>query len=199
MSSALRSALPTAILFALIVSLIALAMPNAAYSQISTATPTSLSAPNLAPSATPTRPRAALASPTPTATLNIPEPMLTLTAFNAMIFGTLESRPTATPSISEIVLNDKPHYIRFTATWCQPCRQMRPFVQAMQEKYGDRVNFWDVDVDNSSSRNLIRRYRVQFIPYTVLLDSRGRTFLILEGFQTRQELDNAIKALLANE
>jgi thioredoxin-related protein len=69
----------------------------------------------------------------------------------------------------------------------------------MQEKYGDRVNFWDVDVDNSASRNLMRRYRVQFIPYTVLLDSRGRTFLILEGFQTRQELDNAIRALLANE
>jgi thioredoxin-like negative regulator of GroEL len=122
-----------------------------------------------------------------------------LTAFNAMILGTFESRPTATPGISEITLNGKPHYIRFTATWCQPCRQMRPAVQAMIDKYSAQVNFWDVDVDNSASRRLIQRYNVEFIPYTVLLDSRGRTFRILEGLRTRQELDRAIQALLANE
>jgi thioredoxin 1 len=116
-----------------------------------------------------------------------------------MILGTFESRPTATPGISEITLNGKPHYIRFTATWCQPCRQMRPAVQAMIDKYSAQVNFWDVDVDNSASRRLIQRYNVEFIPYTVLLDSRGRTFRILEGLRTRQELDRAIQALLANE
>ncbi|MFQ3535880.1 MAG: thioredoxin domain-containing protein [Aggregatilineales bacterium] len=197
MPSFLRSALPAAILCVLISGLILLAAPDLAYSQANTATPTSLSLPTLArtASATPTRPRAALATPTP----SLPEPLLTLTAFNAMILGTFESRPTATPGLSNIVLDGKPHYIRFTATWCQPCRQMRPAVQAMQEKYGDRVNFWDVDVDNSASRSLMRRYNVQFIPYTVLLDSRGRTFRILEGLQTRQELDIAIQALLANE
>ncbi|MCS6872244.1 MAG: thioredoxin domain-containing protein [Anaerolineae bacterium] len=195
MPSAFRNALPAAILFVLISSLLFLAMPDTASSQTNTATPTQPRMTTRTPDATPTRPRSMLATPT----LSIPEPLLTLTAFNAMILGTFESRPTATPGISDIVLNGKPHYIRFTATWCQPCRQMRPFVQAMQEKYRDRVNFWDVDVDNRASRNLMRRYNVQFIPYTVLLDSRGRTFLILEGFQTRQELDQAIQALLANE
>jgi len=197
MPNALRSALFASVLLALIGSLLLFAAPNAAQSQVKTATPTSLSVPTLAlgASATPTRPRSALASPTP----NIPEPLLTLTAFNAMILGTFESRPTATPGISEITLNGKPHYIRFTATWCQPCRQMRPAVQAMKDKYGEQVNFWDVDVDNNASRRLIQRYNVEFIPYTVLLDSRGRTFRILEGLQTRQELDRAIQALLANE
>lgn len=197
MPSFLRSALPAAVLCVLISGLTLLAAPDLAHSQTNTATPTSLSRPTLArtASATPTRPRTALATPTP----SLPEPLLTLTAFNAMILGTFESRPTATPGLSEIVLNDKPHYIRFTAAWCQPCRQMRPAVQAMQEKYGSRVNFWDVDVDNSASRGLMRRYSVQFIPYTVLLDSRGRIFRILEGLQTRQELDIAIQALLANE
>lgn len=195
--STLRSALFTAFLLILSGSLLLFAAPDAAQSQAKTATPTSLSLPKLAPSAsaTPTRPRSALATPTP----SVPEPLLTLTAFNAMILGTFESRPTATPGISDITLNGKPHYIRFTATWCQPCRQMRPAVQAMQEKYADRLNFWDVDVDNSASRRLMQRYNVQFIPYTVLLDSRGRTFRILEGLQTRQELDSAIQALLANE
>jgi thioredoxin 1 len=197
MPNALRSALFAGLLLALIGSLLLFAAPNAAQSQVQTATPTSLSVPTLASgaSATPTRPRSALATPT----LSIPEPLLTLTAFNAMILGTFESRPTATPGISEITLNGKPHYIRFTATWCQPCRQMRPAVQAMIDKYSEQVNFWDVDVDNSASRRLLRRYNVEFIPYTVLLDSRGRTFRILEGLQTRQELDRAIQALLANE
>ncbi|PJF37127.1 MAG: hypothetical protein CUN49_01950 [Candidatus Thermofonsia Clade 1 bacterium] len=195
MPNAMRSAFFAALSLALLCSLLLFVTPDAAQSQVSTATPTSLSVPKLAASATPTRPRSALATPTS----SIPEPLLTLTAFNAMILGTFESRPTATPGISEIVLNDKPHYIRFTADWCQPCRQMRPAVRAMQEKYKGRVNFWDVDVDNSASRPLIRRYSVQFIPYTVLLDSRGRLFRVLEGLQTREELDRAIQALLANE
>ncbi len=182
MLSPLRRALPIALLCILLLSsLIVLALPSAAYSQANTATPTRL--------------RSALASPTP----SVPEPLLTLTAASAMIFGNFERLPTATPGISEIVLNGKPHYIRFTATWCQPCRQMRPAVRAMQEKYRGRVNFWDVDVDNAASRSLIRRYNVQFIPYTVLLDARGRTFRILEGLRTREELDGAIQALLANQ
>jgi thioredoxin 1 len=197
MSNALRSALFAGLLLVLFASLLLFAAPNAAQSQVKTATPTSLSVPTLAiaASATPTRPRSALASPTP----SVPEPLLTLTAFNAIIIGTFESRPTATPGISEITLNDKPHYIRFTADWCQPCRLMRPAVQAMKDKYSEQVNFWDVDVDNSASQRLVRRYNVEFIPYTVLLDSRGRIFRILEGLQTRQELDRAIQALLANE
>lgn len=181
MPSPLRSPLPIALLCVLLSSLIVLALPSAAYSQANTATPDP-------------RPRA-LASPTP----SVPEPLLTLTAASSMIFGNFERLPTATPGISEIVLNGKPHYIRFTATWCQPCRQMRPAVQAMQEKYRGQVNFWDVDVDNSASRSLIRRYNVRFIPYTVLLDSRGRTFQVLEGLRTRQELDRAIQELLANQ
>jgi len=197
MPNALRSALFTGLLLALIGSLLLFAVPNAAQSQVRTATPTSLSVPTLASgaSATPTRPRSALASPTP----SIPEPLLTLTALNAMILGTFESRPTATPGISEITLNGKPHFIRFAATWCQPCRQMRPAVQTVRSKYGGRVNFWEVDVDNRASQRLVQRYNVQFIPYIVLLDSRGRTFRTLEGLQTSQELDRAIRALLANE
>ncbi|MBO9308656.1 MAG: thioredoxin fold domain-containing protein [Chloroflexi bacterium] len=197
MQNTLRSTLFAGLLLALIGSLLLFAMPNAAQSQVGTATPTGLRAPALAlgAGATPTRPRSALASPTP----NIPEPLLTLTALNAMISGTLESRPTATPGISEIALNGKPHFIRFAAAWCQPCRQMRPAVQAVRSKYGGRVNFWEVDVDNSASKRLVQRYNVQFIPHIVLLDSRGRTFRTLEGLQTQQELDRAIRALLANE
>ncbi len=196
-----RGLLFAGLIAAVLGGLLLLPISNAVHSQTNTATPTSLTLPTLAvaASATPTRPRLALASPTPTPTANIPEPLLTLTAFSSSIIATFENRPTVTPGPSAIILDGKPHYIRFTATWCQPCRVMRPDVQAMKDKYSDQVTFWDIDIDNPASRRLIQRYGVQFIPYTVLLDSQGRTFEVLEGLQSRSELDTAIRALLANE
>jgi len=58
---------------------------------------------------------------------------------------------------------------------------MRPALKKMKEKYGETVTFWDIDVDNIDSDALSQKYRVQFIPYMVLLDKEGKTFRILEA------------------
>lgn len=125
------------------------------------------------------------------------EPMLTLTAFNAQILGTFEHRPTPTAGPSAIVLNGKPHFVEFNATWCAPCQQMKPSVAAMKAKYGDQITFWSIDIDNIGSTRLVHQYQVQFIPLSVLLDKDGRTVTMLEGYQEEQQLDTALQALLS--
>lgn len=44
--------------------------------------------------------------------------------------------------------NDKA-ILYFTATWCGPCRQVKPAYKEMSEKY-DKVSFGQVDVDVNS-------------------------------------------------
>ncbi|GAB4544098.1 MAG: hypothetical protein OHK0023_00340 [Anaerolineae bacterium] len=186
-----------AVLMPIFAALILFAAPQRATSQTNTATPTGLSVPELGGgSATSTPSRSRLASPTPAPTEDIPAPLLTLTAFNAQIIGTFEAIPTATLGPSMIEITGKPHYVKFYADWCVPCRQMKPAVEAMKEKYAEELTFWEIDVDNLGSRSLVRRFQVEFIPYTVLLDKEGRIIEILEGLRSEAELDRAIQRLL---
>jgi thioredoxin-like negative regulator of GroEL len=69
----------------------------------------------------------------------------------------------------------------------------------MQVKYGDRVTFDDINVDNRASRRLIEEYQVVAIPLVVLLDQRGMLVDRLEGYHTEQELDDALSALVARQ
>jgi cytochrome c biogenesis protein CcmG, thiol:disulfide interchange protein DsbE len=42
-------------------------------------------------------------------------------------------------------LKGKPVLINFWATWCQPCREEMPMLQAAQKRYGARVQFVGVN------------------------------------------------------
>ena len=148
------------------------------------------------PGATPTRERFSLTrTPTEEAAGDIAEPLLTLTALNAVA----NNQPTPTDGPSEIVMDGKPHFVDFNAWWCAPCNEMRPSVLKMEDKYGEWITFDDINVDNRASAGLNRKYRVDFIPLMVLLDKNLKEVKRLEGFQTEQELDDALAGLVEKQ
>ena len=55
----------------------------------------------------------------------------------------------------------------FSATWCGPCRMLAPVLEDVSEKLGDKVSFYNVDVDESPL--LAMEYRVSSVPCLVLL------------------------------
>jgi len=57
--------------------------------------------------------------------------------------------------------------VDFSATWCGPCRMMAPVLEEISDKLGDKVSFYNVDVDESPE--LAMRYGVQSIPCLVIL------------------------------
>jgi len=160
-----------------------------------------LSIPTFAPapdnpvsSATPTATRERYALTKPATQEDIPDVLLTLTAFS----GTAFNVPTPTDGPSAITLDGKPHFVDFNAWWCSPCNQMRPSIVDMKAKYGDTVTFDEFNVDNRASQAMTQKYQVEFIPLMVLLDKDGKVFLRLEGYQSKQELDDALAKLVAN-
>ncbi|WP_200209103.1 thioredoxin family protein [Micromonospora coerulea] len=56
--------------------------------------------------------------------------------------------------------------LRFTATWCGPCKTLGPVADAVAARHGVPVEVVDVD----GSPELAARYRVRSIPTVVLLD-----------------------------
>lgn len=198
--------LSTLVILLLIMLVASLTLPTAAFSQSPSRTPTrtatGISVPPLstvAATATPTREVWSLASPTPTATEDLPEAVLTLTAFSRTILGTLVNQPTPTPGPRAIQLSGKPHYVDFYADWCAPCIRMKPTIAKMKKKYGDQITFWDVDVDNFGTANLQMKYQIRAIPTTILLDKDGKLISRFEGYLTEEEVESAIQELLAGQ
>ena len=62
---------------------------------------------------------------------------------------------------------DKILYIRFTATWCKPCKQIEPFFIDLSSKYKDTAHFISIDIDNHD--NIQQEYRVIGIPLFIAI------------------------------
>ncbi len=66
-----------------------------------------------------------------------------------------------------IAKNSDVAVVDFSATWCGPCRMLAPVLEDVSEKLGDRVDFYNVDVDEA--QGLAMEYRVSSVPCLVLM------------------------------
>ena len=94
----------------------------------------------------------------------------------ALLFAILAATPVADRG-------PEPTLLDFTATWCGPCREMRPAIDALSAK-GYRVKPSDID----ESPELAKRYEVHSVPTFVMVDPKGRELARTEGFQPATQL-----------
>jgi cytochrome c biogenesis protein CcmG/thiol:disulfide interchange protein DsbE len=61
-------------------------------------------------------------------------------------------------------LPDRPVVLNFWASWCVPCEDEAPILEQAARRFGDRVAFVGVDVQDSdaSARAFLRRYGVTY-------------------------------------
>lgn len=86
--------------------------------------------------------------------------------------------------------NGRPMIVDFSATWCPPCRQLKPIFEKLAEEFKGRIDFVTVDVDQNPE--LSTSYGVQSIPMMVFLDKDGQIQNTIVGFQNRDQLLSAI-------
>lgn len=84
----------------------------------------------------------------------------------------------------------KPMIVDFSATWCPPCRQLKPIFEKLAEDFRDRITFVTIDVDENPE--LSQAYNVQSIPMMVFLNKDGQIQNTIVGFQNRDQLLAAI-------
>lgn len=60
----------------------------------------------------------------------------------------------------------KTEIINFTATWCGPCKMMKPILDEIQDEYPDLViHKTDIDVETDK----VKEYDIQSVPTYVIL------------------------------
>ncbi|HRH37128.1 MAG TPA: thioredoxin [Flavobacteriales bacterium] len=70
-------------------------------------------------------------------------------------------------TFTEHLQGSKPVVVDFHATWCGPCKAMKPILEEFKHLVGDRATVLKVDVDRNP--NAARTYNVQGVPTIVIL------------------------------
>lgn len=103
---------------------------------------------------------------------------------------------TATP-LEVALQNGRPTVMEFYANWCTSCQAMAPEMDALEEQYGEQVNFVMLNVDNTKWLPEILHYRVDGIPHFVFLDKSGEAVANTIGEQPRTIMAANLDALVA--
>jgi len=90
---------------------------------------------------------------------------------------------------STVTHSNKPVLVDFWATWCQPCHQIAPTIEALAKDCGDRVVVAKVDVDDNPTT--AQKYDIRSIP-TVLLFKNGEILKRWVGVQSKETLASAL-------
>ncbi|MCH5231889.1 MAG: thioredoxin family protein [Muribaculaceae bacterium] len=89
-----------------------------------------------------------------------------------------------------IPTDGRPMIVDFSATWCPPCRQLKPIFEKLAEEFRGRITFVTIDVDENPE--LAQAYGVQSIPMMVFLNKDAQVQNTIVGFQNRDQLLAAI-------
>lgn len=86
----------------------------------------------------------------------------------------LKEYSTQQPVTLASVAGEKPIYLKFWATWCQPCMEQMPHFEALQEKYQDKVNIVAVNININEEQAKIAEVIARFgLAMPVWLDNEG--------------------------
>lgn len=83
-------------------------------------------------------------------------------------------------NFDEVISGDKPVLVDFWATWCGPCQFMLPIFDKLAKKYGQKVTFGRLNVDDN--QGIAMRFDVYAIP----------TFIV---FMNGKAIDRAVGAV----
>jgi thioredoxin 1 len=84
----------------------------------------------------------------------------------------------------------KPALVDFGAQGCRPCDMMAPILDALRDKYRDKVSVVFVHV--RQQQVLAARYGIQSIPVQVFFDKEGKEVLRHVGFYPQEEIEKRL-------
>ena len=104
------------------------------------------------------------------------------------------AQPTATEDKSAVKAAETnlPKLWDFWATWCPPCKEMKPTIEALEKEYQGKIEIRSIDVDQN--KELAQKFGVQAIPTLVFLDKDGKELSRIVGLVPKDTILGRFKA-----
>lgn len=89
----------------------------------------------------------------------------------------------------------KPKILEFYASWCEPCKQLKPLMEKVKNEYGDQVEFLSYNVDDPEVEKVVEDYEVSPIPTLIFLDQSNQVVTYSIGFSGDAGLKRGLKKI----